>query len=365
MADSDIQEYHCPNCGGVLKVTPGKTELSCESCDSTFENDVVKAYDKEQENLSKPTKIDWTKVTIEENEDLGEQTGFSCTSCGAEVVSNGQTTATECMYCGNQVVVVDNISGLKAPDYIIPFDITREQAEKSLKDFYKGKLLLPKAFKEKNRIEKIANMYVPFWLFDAGGSGNVEFSGEIHSHWSDSSYDYHKIDYYSVLRSGNMAFSRIPVDASEKMEDNYMDGLEPYDYTSLIEFESKYFVGSFADKYDVSVEDCKERVDERVENSTVDVLKSTIQEVYNTLTLKSASIQMDINDVRYAMLPVWMLNTKYQDKMFQFAVNGQTGKVSGELPIHKGKLWAYRIGIFLLSLLLSVPLGILIASLFE
>ncbi len=350
----NMLKYQCPACGAPLGFNAEKQMLVCDSCDSEYPQDFF-AENQEGENQEKST-IDWNiEGFVREKKSSEEQSGFTCTSCGAEVVSNGDTVATECMYCGNPVVMAENISGMVTPDMVIPFKIDKKKAEEMLTNFYKGKPLLPDAFTKNNRVSKISGVYVPFWLFSCTGSGSATFGATKVRRWSDGDYNYTKTEYYEVYRSGQLGFSSIPVDASTKMDDNYMDGIEPYNYSDCVDFSPMYMAGYFADKFDVSVEESSERANYRVINSTEQAFRETVKG-YTTVNKKNSFVQMHGDDIRYALLPVWMLNTKYEGKMYQFAINGQTGQVAGELPIDKNKLLKYRIGIALAS---AIPVAAL------
>ncbi len=364
MSDTMLK-YQCPACGAPLEFSAQKQMLVCGSCDSEFPQDFFKqetapapGENPQQQQIN--DKINWNiEGVVKPPVQAQNQSGFTCTSCGAQVVSNGDTVATECMYCGNPVVMSNNVSGMVEPDFVIPFHIDKNAAEAKLLDFYKGKPLLPNAFTANNRIKKISGLYVPFWLFSCTGGGNITFNATKVRTWSDSNYRYTRTEHYEVFRSGQISFSQIPVDASTKMEDNYMDGIEPFDYAKLAEFSPMYMAGYFADKFDVSVAECSERANERVINSTEDAFRKTVQG-YTSVTKRASALSMNGDDIRYALLPVWMLNTKYQGKMYQFAINGQTGQVAGELPVDKGKLLKWRIGLTLASM---IPIA-LIALLF-
>lgn len=56
-----------------------------------------------------------------------------------------------------------------------------------------------------------------------------------------------------------MTFEKVPVDASSKMPDDHMDSIEPYDYKKLKPFSTAYLPGYLADKFDVTVEQSRER----------------------------------------------------------------------------------------------------------
>lgn len=50
-------------------------------------------------------------------------------------------------------------------------------------------------------------------------------------------------------------------------------------------------------------------------------------------------IRLRRGKVHYALLPVWMLHTKWKGQDFLFAMNGQTGRLVGDLPTDMGRFW--------------------------
>ena len=342
----DLSTFPCPSCGGPLKHNPETQMIDCEYCGSAFTDEYFKELE-EKENAKNGAaetekaeedapKVDWTKEGVVREELLENQAGLFCQSCGAEVVCDGITLATECMYCGNPQIIKKNIDKVKRPDYVLPFYITKENAQKKLMDFYKGKLFLPKSFKDKNRVSKIAGMYVPFWLFSGKGDGGVSYAATKSHVYRSGDYRITETEHYRIYREGSVAFNKVPVDASSKMQDNFMDGLEPYSYDKLKPFAEQYTAGFFAENFDVDVQTCGERSEARMIRSTKDTFKSSVTG-YDTVIQSSSNLEVKDIQVDYALLPVWMLNTKYKDKMYQFAINGETGRVSGELPIDKIK----------------------------
>ena len=142
----------------------------------------------------------------------------------------------------------------------------------------------------------------------------------------------------ALSRAGSIGFEKIPVDASSKMPDDHMDSIEPYDYSGLKEFSTAYLPGFLADKYDVSVKDSQKRADTRCASTLEDALRGTVTG-YDSCTLEHKQIDLKRGKVHYALLPVWMLHTKWNGQDFLFAMNGQTGKMVGDLPTSKGKFW--------------------------
>ena len=267
-------------------------------------------------------------------------TVYNCPSCGAEIICDSTTAATSCPYCDNPTIVPNKLSGTLKPNYVIPFKLNKDDAVAALKKFYKKKALLPKVFKSENHIQEIKGMYVPFWLFDSKADADIEFAA-TRTHVSRSGdEEITTTEHYVIHRAGTVDFNKIPADASEKMPDDYMDALEPYDYADLKEFSTAYLPGYMADRYDVEVSDCFERADKRAGNTTMDIMRGSVVG-YDSVEILRKSVSLKRGKVNYALLPVWMLNTKWKDKNYMFAVNGQTGKIVGELPVDKGRYWAW------------------------
>ena len=264
---------------------------------------------------------------------------YNCPSCGAELICDASTAATSCPYCGNPTVVPGQFSGALKPDYVLPFKLSKEDAVAALKKHYKGKPFLPKAFTKSNHIEKIQGVYVPFWMFDGRAQGTVEYEGLISHVHTEGDYEVTTTEHYDVRRGGTISFEKVPVDASSKMPDDHMDSIEPYNYADLTPFSTAYLPGFLADKYDVSVADSQERADTRCTATLEAALRRTADQ-YDTCVPVQQDIRLKRGKVHYALLPVWMLHTKWNGKDFLFAMNGQTGKLVGDLPTDMGKFWA-------------------------
>jgi DNA-directed RNA polymerase subunit RPC12/RpoP len=269
---------------------------------------------------------------------------FTCSSCGAEIVCDENTMATECCYCGNPTMLPSRFSGMLKPDYVIPFKKTKEEAVAALEEFYKGKKLLPDKFTANNRVQAIQGMYVPFWLFNSDISASGVYKGENDSVVTTPDEIITTTSVYRCERNGSMRFERIPVDGSKKMDDSYMESIEPFDYSDLVPFSSAYLSGFLADKYDVDAEASITRANERIKRSTEDAFASTVQG-YTSVVPVSSTINLQNGRAKYALYPVWILNTQWNGQKFTFGINGQTGKIAGDLPMDKGKFWTWLLGI--------------------
>jgi len=269
---------------------------------------------------------------------------YNCPSCGAELICDETTAATSCPYCGNPSIVPGQLSDMLKPDYVIPFKLSKEDAKAALKKYYIGKRLLPRAFSEENHIEELKGVYVPFWLFDGAADADMQFQGTRVSTMTHGDVITTTTDYYRIRRSGTVRFEKIPVDASSKMPDEHMDAIEPYDYSELRPFSNAYLPGFLADKYDLEPEDCFARADERAENTAADLVARTVSG-YNSVIPQGKQLRIRRGKISYALLPVWLLSTRWNGQNYLFAMNGQTGKLIGDLPASQKRVIGWFLGI--------------------
>lgn len=336
----DLLEYKCPACGGALEFDSSLQKLKCPYCDSVFEVDELSGKD---EAMSKDAP-DWNMANNEWAEgETSNMRVFVCNSCGGEIVGDENTGASECPFCGNQVVMSGAFSGSLKPDYVIPFKFDKKAAKAKYAEHITKKPLLPNSFKKDNHIDEIKGIYVPFWIYDADVSASASFTAEKVRHWSDSKYDYTETSIYDIYREGNMRFEHIPCDGSTKMDDDLMESIEPFDFDEVVPFQSAYLAGYFADKYDVDQYENLPRADERIRNSAVGVLRDTFDSYYTSVQEKASNSKRTSGDVKYALYPVWLLTSTYKGERYTFAMNGQTGKFVGNLPIDKKKKLLYSV----------------------
>lgn len=345
---AEVTNFKCPNCGAPLAFSPSDGEVHCDYCDSTFKASVLeKLYQDEQAPQgATDSTVDWGAHAPGSDWEDGEEEQlqvYTCPSCGAAIICDEDTIATTCVYCGNPTVLEGRLAGTLKPDYIIPFKKTKEEAIAALTNFYKGKRLLPRVFAASNHIEEIKGIYVPFWLFDSDVEAECVYDA-VRSHMAIiGDNEITTIDHYRAARSGRMAFDKIPADGSTKMEDRYMDAIEPFNYDDLVPFTRAYLPGFLADKYDVSAEESVSRISERVAKSVEYAMTATLP--YDQYTLKHQHIAFTDKSARYALLPVWMLTTQWRGKTYTFAMNGQTGRMVGDLPISKGRAVSWFCGV--------------------
>ena len=361
---TQVTNYQCPACTGPLHYSAKRGKLECDYCGSSFDVAEIEALyaRKEAEAAAAKQAADAKAEAAQaaraeaveaaaasggwDTSDLSRDWGaeadglrvYSCPSCGAELICDQSTAATACPYCGNPAIVPGQFSGALRPDYILPFRLSKDDAVQALRAHYKGKPFLPRSFTSANHIEQIQGVYVPFWLFDGGAEGAASYRASNTNVYETGDYEITETRHYHVVRAGSLAFEKIPVDASSKMPDDHMDSIEPFDYAQLRPFSTAYLPGYLADKYDVTIDDSRDRADTRCRETLAQALRDTVTG-YGACVTEREDIALRRGKVHYALLPVWMLSTKWRGQDFLFAMNGQTGKLVGDLPTDRGRFW--------------------------
>jgi len=345
---SQVTNYKCPACTGPMHYAGDSGRLECDYCGGSYSvEEIEKLYaDKDAAAAAAAEQTAWDTSGL--SEDWGGEGAnlktYSCPSCGAQLICDAATAATSCPYCGNPTIVPGQFTGSLKPDYVLPFRQTKEQAVAALREHYRGKKLLPGVFMKENHIQEIKGVYVPFWLFDADVDTDLSFHATRSRTETMPDERIVHTEHYNVHRAGTVHFLRIPVDASQKMPDEYMDSVEPFDYEDLKAFSTAYLPGYLADIPDVSVEECSARADRRAINTALEEVRATVSG-YDTVEETGRRLQLRRGAVHYGLLPIWMLSTRWGGKNFLFAVNGQTGKAIGDLPVSMGRYWGYWLAI--------------------
>ena len=237
-------------------------------------------------------------------------------------------------------MIEGRISGAFRPDVILPFTVKEKEAKEALKKFCKRKFLLPSAFRKENKTESLKGLYIPFWLFDCDTNSRFTFSAIRKTSWRSGDYRYTRTSYYKLIRRGLLDFESIPVDAAVAADNTLLESIEPFRFEEALPYSDALLAGYLAQRYDDSAENCSIRAKERVANSVEQALRRTIVG-FLSVRKTSEDILFTRNEVRYALLPLWFMNTRYRDKNYTFVINGQTGKMSGKLPVSWGKFFAF------------------------
>lgn len=331
-------EYKCPNCNADLKFNPQLQKLDCEYCLSSFTIEEV-------ERLCANTADSIPEKEVQLQEDFENNTHlYHCKSCGAEIMADSEQTALFCYYCHNPVILAGKMGGKYKPDKVIGFKLNKENATDSFKKWVGKRWFVPSDFKSQQQLEKMTGLYVPFWLADCHVTADYRAIGKKVRSWTSGSYRYTETNEFRIIRQGTMLPKGIPADGADKIEDQLMEAIEPYDYSELKDFSMSYLSGFYADKYDVDKAAVFPRIRSRASQACAAYISSTVGG-YTSVSPSVQQYNITNTDWTYTMLPVWFLSYNYRGKIFEFAVNGQTGKLAGTPPLSKGKLALFCAGL--------------------
>lgn len=347
------------NCGSPLPFDATIGQWKCAACGSVFSAEQISQITTDSDLDITPEEP--TPPPVPDAGDYGSQPDLSfyrCKNCGAEMVADETTSAAFCVYCGSTAILKGRLEGEFRPSRVIPFAKTKDDAINAFKGLMDLENFVPNDFTRESNIEKITGVYIPFWLYSGDVQGHL--SGRLRevTSWMSGNYKYTKTDIYEVERAGSVGFDSIPADGSKKFDDDTMDSIEPFDLSKLVPFNYSYLSGFLAEKYDVSADEDKERAARRMRNTILHHLEATVNGVLENCR---EHVREDIQNVEYVLMPVWMLNTFYKGKPYIFAMNGQTGKLVGDVPIDKGK-WFRS---FILNILIGAPIAWGIIKLFN
>ena len=204
---------------------------------------------------------------------------YICQSCGAELITDLNTTATECVYCHNPVVLKGRLSGEYRPSKVIPFKVSRQQAVDIFKNWCSQRKFLPKDFVSDSQLLHLHGVYVPFWVADCHIRGRMNAECHKIRRWSSGDYHYTEVKEYEVIRNAELDFEGIPADGESKVPDDLMEAIEPFDYRDTVAFEMAYLSGFMSDKYDVNKSQVFPRVRNRAVNGSDQMLRSSMDRI--------------------------------------------------------------------------------------
>lgn len=341
--------YKCPNCGGGLIFEPKFQKYHCEFCLSDFtEEEMEKIQEKEQEK--------------EEKEEKGEKQEapvlYTCPSCGAQIVTDATTAATFCYYCHNPVVLAGRLTGSFEPDYVIPFQIDRKKAEEIFGQWIRRKRFVPDSFYSPKQIQTMTGVYFPYWLYRCQLHGNLTAEGRNNRVWTAGNIRYTETKVYDVRREGDLDIDSVARNALKKANRKLADGVLPYRMEEKKPFSMGYLSGFVAENRDMERESFVSEVQSEVRQFALENLKASAGD-FSSLEVKNSEVDVTEEGWNYALLPVWTLtyNDKARGKIYYFALNGQTGKVWGELPVDNKKLAVLFLGVVLPLLILLLTGG--------
>ena len=368
--------FKCPNCGATLTYDGSADCLVCDYCGTNITVEEVRSQKEAEDPQQQSGQEDKQEgeqegeqenggqddaepeIDLEEDTPLGESTfvdesqpetveempGYRCTTCGAELVTDENTAATVCAFCGRPGLIADRMEGARRPSAVIPFQISKEEAKECFLSWAGKNKLVPKGFLGRTVVDRMTGVYVPYWLYSYEVNMALKAKATRSYKRSHDDVEYIYTEHYRLYCNMDSAYERIPADASEKMDDELMGRLEPFDYSKLRDFDMSFLSGYLAEKYGKGSDTFSENAKDRAITAAVELGRKAMEEHdkgYDTLTLTDQRAKIHATKTEYVMLPVWALHYTYKGKNYSFMMNGQTGLFTGELPLCKKKAFAW------------------------
>lgn len=308
--------FRCNNCGGNVVYSPEHAKMFCPHCDG----------------------IDSEKKEVTSNK-------TECVNCGAPLTIGQFNSTCKCEFCDSYVILDERVEGNYQPNLVLPFKLGMKQAVDKMKEEFKRRIFTPDSFLSESTLKDMKGMYVPFWMYDYQANCDYVGKGTKIRKWTSGNTEYTETSYYRIERNMDVDFDKIPVDASVEMPDDVMDLVEPFDYNQLEAFQEKYMSGFYGEIYNMSADELESRAKQKAANDADSLLKETLGG-YTSVTAERNEKRIQRNGLNYALLPVWKYVYKYQEKDYEFYVNGQTGKIIGSTPVSRKKVVAYGCTVF-------------------
>lgn len=327
-----MQQYRCPLCGAVLNFDPTIGKLKCPYCDSTYAPEDFEDKTKKSDIKNEEKEKEFTQSqTLDDNWVI-----YSCGECGAEVVADKKTMATVCAYCGSPISITSKAADNFRPKKILPYKITKEKAIEIYKKYASSSEFTPNTFMEEAVIEKMQNLFVPFYMNSMRVEAEATIKDEMINRKRSGDDEIVTTKIYNTYSKAYGEIVNVPTDASKKLDNNMMDALEPFDYNNAKDFNPAYMAGYIADQPDEYPEDMLVRAEQRAsEFVDQEMLKTTC---HSNKQIIGRNYKFMNEKSEYTMIPIWVLNVKYKSEPYRFAINGETGKIVGKLPIDDKKL---------------------------
>ncbi|NLD33746.1 MAG: hypothetical protein GX653_02430 [Clostridiales bacterium] len=338
--------YKCPSCAAPLIYEGREQVLQCNSCGNSFPVETVRQVNQIEQEDQQGSQTSWDMRDQQfSREEAARTKTYSCSSCGAELLTDETTVATNCAFCGSPSIMPAQFTPGTRPELIIPFIVKKQEAEDKFHGYFKGKKMLPNLFLQgRNQIDEIRQLYVPYWLFTCQADANMTYNATRVNTMRSGQYMVTTTQHYLVRRAGTLAFRELPIDASDKVDNDITETLEPYNTANAIQFVPETLSGAMANRANVSPEACKQRADQRISNTTESLFRRTVSG-YNSVTTRSANIHIDNGTSMPVLFPIWLITTTREGKTYTFAINGQTGELTTNIPYSKGKFFGWTLGV--------------------
>ncbi len=344
-----ISKFACPACGAEAVWTPAKQALVCPYCGTVS-----------------PAELKQDGSLVEENDLVSalrsipdDQRGWAavrktvkCQSCHAISVFDEKRVAQSCDFCGSPAIIaVDDVGAPIRPGSQLPFKVDQGRVREDIRRWYGSHFWAPNALGGKAMTDTLHGLYLPFWTFDAHAECPWEAEAGYYYYETDSKGNrtrYTRWEYASGHVSSD--FDDVLVPASKGVHLALLEKLQPFPTTTdLLPYDPGYLSGWVVEQYQIDLvqaaQDSRQRMDA--------ILRSQCTSEIPGDTSRNLQIFPEYSGLtfKHVLLPVWLLTYTYGSKTYQVAVNGATGKISGEYPLSWVKI---TIAIVILLIILGI-----------
>ena len=326
----------CPQCGGVMDFDPASGRLKCPYCEYTEEIKV------KRELPVKAEELDFLSATKTANKDWGVATKtVLCKACGAESIYDAMQTAAVCPFCGSNQVMEANEQDTIAPGGVVPFSISDKEASELFKKWIKRRWFCPKLAKDSAKPKRFNGIYLPYWTFDSNTFSSYQGEYGINHTRKDRDGNTHtETTWHRTSGTHSEFINDELVLASSKHDMSMLRKLEPFDTENNKAYKPEYIAGFVAERYSLGLKDAWKQAMALMKERLTRHVSDNIRTQHHADTTRNVRLSTDFKDItyKYLLLPIWVSNFKYNDKVYQFMVNGQTGKVAGKTPLSIPKI---------------------------
>ncbi len=320
----ETDSVKCPCCGANMSYNPNLNKLSCAHCGAEKDVESVAVLEQDLRSaLFNGNMWEEDKVSL-----------FACENCGAKVVLEQSETAKNCPFCGtSHVKKSEELPGLK-PNGLIPFTIDYEKALEYSKSWAKSRFFAPKKFKKGLKENNVKGIYAPCFTFDSATFSTYNAKiGKVKSRTVGSGKNRRTVTYVDwriVSGTYSYSFDDVLISSGEKVSQQKLDKLSPFDTNNGKKYQEEYLLGFGAYHYDTDINSCWEMAKSKIDVS----LKNKILSQYSYDRVAYFNVVTTHSNVtyKYVMLPVYVGNFNYKSKLYNFYVNGSTGKTFGKYP---------------------------------
>lgn len=288
----------------------------------------------------------------------------TCQGCGSVVTFEPPEVAGACFFCGAPIVAEPKSADpLIGPDALLPAKVPKNAAQAEVQRWLATRWFAPNSLKRLAKPDGIGGLYLPFWSYDADTQSS--YVGERGEHYWETEYytetdnegktvqrtrEVQRTRWYPATGNVARSFHDVLITATKAVKEARLNALEPWDLESLCPYEPAYLAGFKAQRYQVELPEGFEKAKEAMAETIRDDVTRDIGG--DEQRIMSVDTQHRNVMFRHLLLPVWMGAYRFQNKIYQVAVNARTGEVQGDRPYSTSKIALLVVAILFLILVI-------------